>query len=225
MTRAIARRGWSLLAVAGVAVVVTGCSLSHGRTQLVHVRSAPPGAQVSVNGVAAGETPVHVSVRRRDAGPVLRVEKAGFAAVDRELDRGFSGWFLAEVAVGGLLGWVGTSSSVSRDLATAYAALGVWAVLAPGLATGSAYRFPSGVDVMLAPAGRVDAGTGADAALKRPLSVDLRGDPGGLRSWLEKWGTVAGTAGWRARMRAARDGRGMDDRSEGGREIPANGVR
>jgi hypothetical protein len=67
------------LAVAGVALLSSGCALlTKGKTQMVVVRSAPAGATASINGTPVGVTPFKVRLER-DQVYRIDVEKEGFA--------------------------------------------------------------------------------------------------------------------------------------------------
>ena len=160
MAKATGRR-WCLVPTLSLAVALSSnCSLSRGTTQLVAVRSTPPGAEVSLNGEPVGQTPLFVEVRRRDAEPVLRFEEAGFESVERELERRRSGWFWGDVAVAVFFGgaaFFGASISSGVGAGTAgYGALWATAFLAPPLALGTAYGFPDRVRVVLPPLDEAD---------------------------------------------------------------------
>lgn len=182
MAKWMARRRRLAIAVGVVVVLSSNCSLSRGRTQLVHVTSTPPTAQVSLNGESVGETPVHVEVRRRDAEPVLRIEKAGFGSVEKRLDRRLSRRFIwGDLVVALLLGgvaWAGASidSGGYGPESIGFGALWSTAVLAPPLALGSAFEFPTEVDVALR---RSNGGVGSVAAA---AGESVRPMVGG-RSW------------------------------------------
>ena len=148
------RRRCVVLAMSMVVALSSNCSVSRGRTQLVHVTSTPPDAQVSLNGEPVGKTPVYVEVRRRNADPVLRIGKAGFESVESGLGRRLSRRFLwGDLVVALLLGYTGwaiaTLDYVSIPGAIGYGALWATPVLAPPLVLGSAFEFPNEVEVVL----------------------------------------------------------------------------
>ena len=148
----VRQAGW--LAVV-LAVAASGCSLRNGRAQLIQVRSTPPAAAVFLDGKPAGITPAEIEVRRRNGDPVVRVERVGFAPIERELDRGLSGWFAADLCLASALATLFVFSSgsdgFSAPATAASGALGVTIVLVPVWATGSAFSFPEEVDVVLEP--------------------------------------------------------------------------
>ena len=193
-----------------LAVAASGCSLHNGRAQLVQVRSTPPGAAVFLDGEPAGVTPLEVEVRRRNADPMLRIEKSGFAPADRELDRGLSGWFAADLGLASLFAAAlvfGAGSDGSPVPAiVGSGALGAGIVLVPVLATGSAFSFRDEVHVTLAPT--------EERSHKDDPMLALSGrswSSGPHTDWLgrrDRWG--ADGAGLRKRVRAvwmAADGR------------------
>lgn len=171
------------------AALSSNCSLSAGRTQLVHVKSTPSGAKVSLNGDSVGETPVHVRVQRRDADAVLHIEEVGFESVERRLDRRLGGWFWGDFATALVLGSIAGLGAALDDGGFGPASIGfsaLWstAVLAPPLALGTVYEFPSEVDVFLQ---RID-GTVDPTAAKFWIpvwqSIGMRSDSLRIREWL-----------------------------------------
>jgi len=86
---------WFLLAF----LSVTGCAtVAHGLNQDLVIRTDPPGAEISINGKASGETPAIVTVRRR-RGVVLRLEKANFEPLEMRIPRKASGWLWVDAAI------------------------------------------------------------------------------------------------------------------------------
>lgn len=168
---------------ATMAVVVVlgtaGCATlqTNGPTQRVAVTSAPPAAEVFLDGRAVGVTPVEVVVSRRNAEPVIRVEKDGFRPRERRLRRSTSWWLLSDLCAGAFIGW--SAMWITGRYAGA-AAGGVPAAL--DYVTGAAYRFPSRVKVGLVPveAGRTEAGApgrggvgGASGRLEAPRRLEV----------------------------------------------------
>ena len=193
--RMFRQAGWVVVVLA---IAVSGCSLRNGRVQLVQVRSTPPGAAVFVDGEPAGVTPEEVEVRRRNADPVVRVEKVGFATMERELDRGLSGWFAADLCLAGALAALFVFSSgsdgSSGPASAASGALGAAIVLVPVLATGSAFSFGEEVEVVLAPTEGRSANGGPAA------------------SGLERWWPDGGRPEWLTGLRGSADGLGLRKR-------------
>jgi hypothetical protein len=110
-------------------LTLSGCAtIVNGSSQSVGIRSDPPGARVYVDGVARGETPAEVDVKRKDRHEV-RLELEGHETYAVRLNRSVSPWFAGNLLYGGLIG------------------LGVDAI------TGSMYQVsPSTVYVVLDPA-------------------------------------------------------------------------
>lgn len=217
MAKRTSRRRRLALTMGIVVALSSSCSLSRGRTQLVEVRSTPPGAQVALNGWPVGETPVHVELRRSDADPVLRVEEAGFESVERKLDRRLGGWFWGDFSMALLLGSVAGLGAALDDGGFGPASIGfgaLWstAILAPPLALGSAYEFPDEVRVVLPRAGGSGdpggAGDPAGAALRKPgrPRLDVRSDPSAVRRWFAGRAEDADVVRLRERLRAVRVG-------------------
>ena len=176
-----------------VALGTVSCATlqTNGPTQRVAVTSTPPAAEVFLDGRAVGITPVEVVVSRRNAEPVIRVEKDGFRPREQRLRRSTSWWLLSDVCSGAFIGY--SAAWITGRYAGA-AAGGVPVAL--DYVTGAAYKFPSRVRVSLAPvpAGRTEAGApgrgGASGRMKLPWR--LRAD---LRRWLARG--VAETSGLR----------------------------
>ena len=132
---------------AGLAIVsplaAVGCaSIAHGSFQEIEVVSSPPGARVLVEGKDTGTTPARLHVKRKDAGVVLRLEKAGYAPVEVRLKRATSRWIAGDVA------WSAAQFVNQGYSSTGQAAAGAAASLAIGLGvdalTGAAYKLVPG---------------------------------------------------------------------------------
>lgn len=67
----------ALMAAAGISLI-TGCAtIENGRTQKVMLRSVPTGAEVVINNVPVGHTPLRVEFERKN-GYSIEVKKSGF---------------------------------------------------------------------------------------------------------------------------------------------------
>lgn len=85
-------------------LLLGGCaSIMHGTSQQVAVSSSPTGAQVTVNGIALGTTPVLADLKRKD-NHVVRVSLDGYAPFEMALTRSTSGWVWGNLVFGGLPG-------------------------------------------------------------------------------------------------------------------------
>ncbi len=94
-------RTGSPLAMAG-ALLLSGCSFFGPRMQTVSVTSDPIGANVAINGVKVGQTPVQHQVHRgKDL--LIEVRKPGYETQYRNPSRGLSGVGMADALVGAVL--------------------------------------------------------------------------------------------------------------------------
>ena len=88
-----------ILSQIGCATVVSG------QYQDVYIRSNPTGADVSIDGMRSGRTPMVTSLERKKRH-VVKVSKPGYETVTRATTRGFNWWFLGNLIFGGLVGLV-----------------------------------------------------------------------------------------------------------------------
>ena len=89
-----------------VAALAGGCATAIcSSAQHVKVNSTPPRATVKVNGVACGETPVRLYLKR-DKPQTIQVELAGYQPCEVTLNRGFNFWVVGNVLIGGIIGVV-----------------------------------------------------------------------------------------------------------------------
>jgi len=87
-----------------VPVALNACgSIIHGTTQQVSISSAPTGAQVTVDNMPLGETPVVGDLKRKDQH-VVRVTLDGYAPYELALSRSVSGWVAGNIVFGGIIG-------------------------------------------------------------------------------------------------------------------------
>lgn len=86
------------------ALLSTGCaSIMHGTSQDVGISSSPTNANVTVDKVAQGQTPVVAKLSRKD-NHIVRLELDGYAPAEMTLTRSVSGWVWGNVVFGGLIG-------------------------------------------------------------------------------------------------------------------------
>ena len=133
------------------ALATAGCATLqiNGTTQRIPVTSAPPSAEVFLNGQAVGVTPVEIAASRRAAEHHVRVEGLG----ERTLRRSISWWLLVDIGVGAL---ISTFAIAHRQADGAEPHLGHTLGVAAGagpvlldLLTGAAFRFQGRVDFSL----------------------------------------------------------------------------
>ena len=203
--------GRTVMAMA-MAAALAGCSLSNDRTQIVRVRSVPPDAQVWLDGERVGATPLDLEVRRRNAGPALRIEKDGFAPAERTLPRKISGSGVSDLVFAGVLAAVGFfAGGIDFGYPGAVAASAGYtaAWLAPVLVTGSLYSFPAETEVsLMSAAGAPDsAGAGPTGASSSTAS----GMEAALMNLRGRLGPGRGPDGARLRDRLRAMRMGSDD--------------
>jgi hypothetical protein len=100
-------------ALAGAALLTTArcATVAHGTTQAIRVESEPPGAVVSLDCVQGstpnvGVTPVAVQVQRKSKSCAIGIAKEGYYPVNVPLQRTFSGVYVGNLLVGGVVGLV-----------------------------------------------------------------------------------------------------------------------
>jgi hypothetical protein len=86
-------------------------TISHGTTQPILVESDPSGAVVSLSCVQGsvpnlGSTPVTIDVERKSKSCAIGVEKPGYEPTHVPLQRTFSGAYVGNLLVGGVVGLV-----------------------------------------------------------------------------------------------------------------------
>ena len=79
---------------AAALLLASGCStiVNHGRTAGVDVRSDPPGADVYLDGVPKGRTPLRVEIGGGSAEHAVRVEKPGYGTFERTVAKEMDPW-------------------------------------------------------------------------------------------------------------------------------------
>jgi uncharacterized protein YceK len=84
--------------------VLSGCAtIIHGTRQEVGFSSSPTGAEVWVDNVKMGETPVVAKLRRKDTHTVKLI-LPGYQSYETTITRSVSGWVWGNLAIGGLIG-------------------------------------------------------------------------------------------------------------------------
>ena len=92
-----------LLALA-IALTAIGCgTIIHGTTQQVGVSSSPSGADVVVDRIDQGSTPVTVDLSRKDKHTV-KLSLDGYQPHEMIINRKVSGWVVGNIIFGGLIG-------------------------------------------------------------------------------------------------------------------------
>ena len=84
--------------------LLAGCaSIIHGTTQQIGISSSPTGAQVTVDGMQHGITPVVVDLKRKDTH-TIHVALDGYQPFEIALTRSVSGWVWGNLVFGGIPG-------------------------------------------------------------------------------------------------------------------------
>lgn len=85
-------------------VVLTGCAtIIQGTTQTVGLSSTPSGAQIYLNNMPLGTTPLMAELKRKD-NHVLRIELEGYKPYEATFTRSVSGWVFGNIVFGGIIG-------------------------------------------------------------------------------------------------------------------------
>lgn len=86
-------------------IILAGCAtIIHGRMQQVSVATTPSGAFVTATGGQQITTPGVLTLDRGVPAHILHVEKQGYEPIDIKLKRGFDGWLLGNILIGGIPG-------------------------------------------------------------------------------------------------------------------------
>ena len=84
--------------------LLVGCaSIIHGTTQQIGISSSPTGAEVTVDGMQHGITPVVVDLKRKDTH-TIHVTLDGYQPFEIPLTRSVSGWVWGNLVFGGIPG-------------------------------------------------------------------------------------------------------------------------
>lgn len=92
-----------LVAAFALAFVVGCGTIIHGSTQQVSVASNPSGAQVEIDGLNKGTTPVTAELSRKDQHTV-KLDLDGYEPYELIVNRKVSGWVAGNIIFGGLIG-------------------------------------------------------------------------------------------------------------------------
>jgi hypothetical protein len=103
-----------------VGFALSGCAtIIHGTRQEVAFSSSPTGAEVWVDSIKMGETPVIAKLRRKDTHAVKLVLN-GYQPYETTITRSVSGWVFGNIVFGGLIGLgVDATEKVTGTLADA----------------------------------------------------------------------------------------------------------
>lgn len=91
---------WPLIFIqASCATVVSG------KSQDVHIRSKPSGADVKIDGIERGATPLIASLARKKRH-TIEITRTGCSPVIQATRRGFNWWYLGNLILGGVIGLI-----------------------------------------------------------------------------------------------------------------------
>jgi hypothetical protein len=86
-----------ILAMAALALLTACGSIMHGGSQDIGISSSPTNADVSIDGLTKGHTPVIANLSRKD-NHIVRLTLPGYAPAELTLTRGVSGWVWGNLA-------------------------------------------------------------------------------------------------------------------------------
>ncbi|WP_303918031.1 PEGA domain-containing protein [Draconibacterium sediminis] len=97
----------SILALSIVAALLfSSCAtIISGSRQNVTIASTPSAADVYINGVDMGKTPVTKNLKRNQEYTVL-IELEGYLPYETLLTKEFNAWYLGNILIGGLIGLI-----------------------------------------------------------------------------------------------------------------------
>ena len=104
------RRPAQFLSLAGVTLVASCATIMHGTTQDVGISSTPSSAQVTVDNVMLGQTPV-IATMKRGANHIVKIELTGYLPFEATITKKTSGWVWGNIVFGGLIGLVVDAST------------------------------------------------------------------------------------------------------------------
>lgn len=101
------------------AALLACASIIHGTKQEVSIASSPSGAQVMVDNMTMGNTPVVADLRRKNEHHIV-VRLEGYEPFELNTKKSFSGWYIGNIVFGGIIGLIvdaanGAMYNVSPD--------------------------------------------------------------------------------------------------------------
>lgn len=98
--------------------ILSGCAtIVSGSDQSVTIQSSPDGADILMNGVTMGKTPITMSIQR-DSYTMLTIEKEGYKSETQLMNTELNSMFWGNILFGGLLGsTTDAASGASREYA------------------------------------------------------------------------------------------------------------
>ena len=103
--RKIAKIGIKFSFIGALLMVLAGCAtIVKGTTQTIPISSVPDRADVTLDGILYGQTPIDLEVKRKRNHLVV-IKKAGFQSKSIPITKNFGGAVWGNPLAGGLIGW------------------------------------------------------------------------------------------------------------------------
>ena len=92
------------LGIGIIFLIISGCcTIIHGTTQKVSFSSNPSKAQVTINGLSFGTTPLSILLSRK-AEQIIKIELEGYSPYEIILIKKVDAWIAGNIIFGGLIG-------------------------------------------------------------------------------------------------------------------------
>jgi hypothetical protein len=92
-----------LIAVAAILILANCATIMQGTNQSVGISSYPSGANITIDNLSHGTTPLTAKLSRKD-NHVVKIELDGYLPYELALSRKVSGWVAGNILFGGLIG-------------------------------------------------------------------------------------------------------------------------
>ena len=99
----IAERMNLIVALLSAFLVASCATMVKGTSQRISISSDPPGANITLDSMPAGETPTSVELSCASQHTV-KIEKAGYLPQEQTISQTTSGWLAGNIIAGGLIG-------------------------------------------------------------------------------------------------------------------------
>lgn len=87
-------------------ISLTSCAtIISGSTQNIRVTSEPTAANIYINNINVGVTPM-VKLLKRNQIHILKLELEGYKNYETVLERKFNAWYLGNILIGGIIGLI-----------------------------------------------------------------------------------------------------------------------
>ena len=93
----------TIAAICGAALLASCATIVSGTHKSVSVSSTPPGATVTIDGAAAGKTPLKTELGT-DRSHTVVLTLTGYKPYEVTLNRTFNGWVMGNLLIGGVVG-------------------------------------------------------------------------------------------------------------------------